>query len=76
MRIELEALEALDTVEGARALALAVRVDSPSEGGSAATAADRQLGEIMAAIRRRRGSQVDGLAQIRAKAASKLALIK
>lgn len=75
VRVELEALGVVETVEGARALALARRVDSPREGGSAASSADRQLAEVLERVRAR-AVGVDRVARLEARAATKLALVR
>lgn len=74
--LELAELEAVDTSEGVMALALAIRVESPSETGSAAATMTRELSRLLEEIRRKAGVKADGIATIEAGAETKLRLVK
>lgn len=76
VRAELVELQAESTSEGVMALALARRVESPLETGSAAATMTRELTRLLDIVRRKAGAANDGLAQIEARAEHKLRLIK
>ena len=71
-RVELEALHAAGSVEGAIALRLALSLDDPDLAASSVSAMSGQLAKILAGLRSRAPRQPDALDELAARAGRKL----
>ena len=71
-RLELEALQAAGSLEGAIALRLALSLDDPDLAASSVSALAGQLARTMASVRERAPRQPDALDELAARAGRKL----
>ncbi|HEU4598853.1 MAG TPA: hypothetical protein VFS26_03840 [Solirubrobacterales bacterium] len=73
---ELNQLQQANSIEGRAAMALAYRIESPLESGSAAASMTKELSRLMAEIRAKAPSKGDGYDDVVGGAAGKLRLVK